>query len=1093
MFRCSTPAARVPAPFDLSTPLPFSLLGLAIPESFRAFTRRIRVGGASCSPVRPIAFRPGLMAAIALLAACERVPASGPDGDDLLAAVSRLAPARPFVPALSIGREHGVCAPTVAGDFGSEMDCSTDAGTPTVELLEMAARAGARSRSETDAAALHASALIDLIWSGRERTALDRSISQLQRAARLSERPGAVLSDLSAALLVRAARMGEARDLLLAVEAASDAAAQSPDLPAARFNLALALHELGLVDAARSAWAAAADPPGGAWAAEAHERRAVAAAVPAPPPAPACDAPREELVHWASAARQDARTHGSERLLSEWARATLAGDPGTAQVPLACAAAIGTALEAASADASLAAAVRAIRAANGDPGATRSLAVAHLEYARARSEHRDGRPRAARERLEGILSASPAPPSGVLIAWVRAAHGAGLIAEGRAREGEAALEHAWAAAGAHRAGALAATIRFGLATAALRQGRYERARAAASEAASAFAAIGEAELEGGALYLVYDAEIALGAVRESPSSLLRALRALRPNRGSVWLHNLLHLAAEAAETDGLIATALHFQEEGVAVARRGGSAVHLAEALLGRARLRLARSDDEGAAADLAAARVELGRIEPGAIRDWLEADARLVHARTSPEPPLASLDSAVAFFDRAGVIVRLLPALIQRSVARLEAGDVTGATADLDRVAREVGEAGAGVVNDELRASLMEASRAVFDRLALLHLAEGRPEQALAAVEQGRLSPRRADDIARPPALRPAVQRETRVVSYALIADTLLAWVIAPTGVDLRRTELDRAVLARVAERARAGLELGAGEEAVRADLARLHDWAIAPLADLLDPGARELVLVADGEIAALPFAAMFDRREGRYLIERFRLRHATSVADAVRPAGRPAPASTARLLLVADPGLPAAVRAALPALPGAGREGGEVASGYPSQHVLRGEDATAAALTRALGDADVLHFAGHAVLDDARPDRSYLALAPDTDGGGAGRLTASELRRLDVRRLRLVVLSACSSMPTYQRRAGGFDGLAGAMLAAGAGGVVGSLWRVEDEATRALMTRFHTGYRASNDASAALQAAQLEMLHGPDPAHRHPAAWAAFRYLGQ
>jgi CHAT domain-containing protein len=982
----------------------------------------------------------------------------------------------------------------LAGGLGSEMECSAGASTPTVELLNLAARAGARVRSETDADALHASALIDLIWSAGDGNAMDRSIYQMQTAARVSERPGALLSDLSAAHLVRAARRSDPRDLLLAVEAATDAVALAPDLAPARFNLALALQELGLVDAAESAWSEAeAASPVRSWAVEARERRARAGVVPAPPSALACDASPEGLERWARSARQAARTHGWEHLLSEWAAATLARDPATARARLACAAAVGSALEADAGDASLAAAVRAIRAADGDSGATRALAVAHREYSRSRAEHRDGRPRAARERLEAILSASPVPRSDVLIAWARAAHGAALIADGRPHEGESALEEAWASAGVHRDGALAATIRFGLATAALRQGAYERARMAASEAAPAFRAIGEAELEGGALYLVYDAEIALGAGRDAPASLVRALRALRPHRGSVWLHNLLHLAAEAADSDGLVATALHFQEEGVAVARRAGSAVHLAEALLGRARLRLARGDEAGARADLAAARVEIERIEPGAIREWLEADARLVGSRAAAEPALEELDSAVAFFDRTGVVVRLLPALVQRAEARMAARDVAGATEDLERVARGVRGAGDGVVSDELRASLFEASRGVFDRLALLHLAEGRSEEALDVVERGRLSLSRSS--AHPVGVDAAARfagRGTRVVSYALVADTLLAWVIAPSGVHLRRTDLDRTLLARVAAAARTGLELGVDADIVRADLARLHDWFVAPLEGLLDTETRELVLVADGEIAALPFAAMFERRTGRYLIERVSLRHATSVADAAPPASRATPGATPRLLLVADPWLPAAARATLPALPGAGREGGEVASGYPNRRLLRGADATAAALADALGDAEVLHFAGHAVLDNARPERSYLVLAPEPGATAPGMITAAELRHLDVGRLRLVVLSACSSMPSYHRRAGGFDGLAGALLASGAGGVVGSLWRVEDDATRLLMTRFHARYRVNGQPSDALRAAQLEMLYGPDPAHRHPAAWAAFRYAG-
>jgi CHAT domain-containing protein len=69
---------------------------------------------------------------------------------------------------------------------------------------------------------------------------------------------------------------------------------------------------------------------------------------------------------------------------------------------------------------------------------------------------------------------------------------------------------------------------------------------------------------------------------------------------------------------------------------------------------------------------------------------------------------------------------------------------------------------------------------------------------------------------------------------------------------------------------------------------------------------------------------------------------------------------------------------------------------------------------------------------------------------------------------------------------------LAAGAGGVVGSLWDVNDSRTQHLMVTFHRAYIDSNDAPAALREAQLAMMNSHDPELRSPATWAAFRYAG-
>jgi CHAT domain-containing protein len=144
------------------------------------------------------------------------------------------------------------------------------------------------------------------------------------------------------------------------------------------------------------------------------------------------------------------------------------------------------------------------------------------------------------------------------------------------------------------------------------------------------------------------------------------------------------------------------------------------------------------------------------------------------------------------------------------------------------------------------------------------------------------------------------------------------------------------------------------------------------------------------------------------------------------------------------------------------------------------------------MVHFAGHAVFDDARPERSYLVLAPSRDDA-SGRLTAAELARLDLRRVRLVVLSACRTTRTGHSRGAGYSGLSGALLAAGASGTIGSTWDVDDRSTGELMAAFHDAHRRGMNPRDALRAAQLTLLRSRDPRLRTPAAWAGFRYAGR
>jgi CHAT domain-containing protein len=144
------------------------------------------------------------------------------------------------------------------------------------------------------------------------------------------------------------------------------------------------------------------------------------------------------------------------------------------------------------------------------------------------------------------------------------------------------------------------------------------------------------------------------------------------------------------------------------------------------------------------------------------------------------------------------------------------------------------------------------------------------------------------------------------------------------------------------------------------------------------------------------------------------------------------------------------------------------------------------------MVHYGGHALFDDERPARSRLVLAPARGERGPASLTADEISRLHLPHLRLVVLAACETLRSRSGRSGGFAGLSSAFLAAGAQGVVGNLWRVDDRAAEAVADRFYEAYRGTGGGAEALASAQRQMLRSSDPALRSPAAWAGFRYAG-
>jgi CHAT domain-containing protein len=376
-----------------------------------------------------------------------------------------------------------------------------------------------------------------------------------------------------------------------------------------------------------------------------------------------------------------------------------------------------------------------------------------------------------------------------------------------------------------------------------------------------------------------------------------------------------------------------------------------------------------------------------------------------------------------------------------------------------------------------------------MLKLAAGDTTGALVALEHGRVSfaPAAA---AGERSGRPHTAPGTVGLEYALIGDTLLVWTVSGSDVRLARVRVDRDSLARVIERTRIAVARGEDESRLRLRLAWLYDAVVRPVAARLGPAETRLTVVADGGVPTDLFAALFDTRAGRYLIQDHPLVFAPTLPTAARQA--PKPGGEPGVLIAANPAFSSREYPGLKGLPEADVEADSVAAFYSAPVRLRGAEVTPRAVEAAVRRAVVFHFAGHAVFDDDNPDRSHLVLAPDPGGVHGGSLTATTLSAMDWSGVRLVVLSACETLPSRRGRSGGFAGFAAALLGAGAGGVVGSSWSVEDRSSRHLMVEFHRAYRTSGDGAGALRVAQLQLLNSSDATLRSPTAWAAFRYAG-
>ena len=144
-------------------------------------------------------------------------------------------------------------------------------------------------------------------------------------------------------------------------------------------------------------------------------------------------------------------------------------------------------------------------------------------------------------------------------------------------------------------------------------------------------------------------------------------------------------------------------------------------------------------------------------------------------------------------------------------------------------------------------------------------------------------------------------------------------------------------------------------------------------------------------------------------------------------------------------------------------------------------------------VHFATHGYLDTARAGLSAIVLSMFDE---QGKPQDGFLRTHDIYNLKLpaelVVLSACETGLGKDVKGEGIEGLTRGFMYAGARRVVVSLWNVNDKATAELMQHLYTGMlRSSKTPAAALRAAQIEMLRLPQ--WRSPYFWAAFVMQGE
>jgi CHAT domain-containing protein/tetratricopeptide (TPR) repeat protein len=931
---------------------------------------------------------------------------------------------------------------------------------------------------------------------------IERGIAALQEAADRPSPSAQVLSDLSAAYLVRASLDRQPQDFTKALEYADRAVKADPRLAEALFNRAYALERLSLADDARQAWQEylKIDPHSG-WADEANAHLRSSA-----PGSPRSSI--EQKRRLAEVARSGdrggiravveewpdlAREWTQDQLLVEWSRDVLERRRIDADAALAGLRVVAQQLAATTQDRFLSDAIEVARLATDDTGATyasalQSIQAGSMDYGEDRIAESVVKFQSALPALQRLHSPFELT-SRLNLAIGRYTSGDFVNARNMVEPVIAAAQerHFLRLAGsALRMRGLIKGVSGDLA------GASEDYRMAVAALVTARDYDGEAAARA---ILAEDLDM-IGESRLAWADFGKGLQLLPFVRERRSRHTVLQLVSQAAVRQGDLEAAQYFQRSVLDNAMRWGRPLAVLNARMFQADILRESGDLDGAARELDIAYRSLGDVSDHqlAARDaaLIQLAKGEVQLARRPAEAVAFLTDALAFFQQTKRNWLMARVLLGRARAQVHAGREDLAEMDLASGIDLFERQRSSIADEALRGASFEQPWDLYSEMIRLQVRRNRPDRALAFAERGRartlvesISTSAATTYVNPAVARAGLPQSVACLYYVALDDRFLVWVLTRSQLRFVQTPAVGSEVTHLLSRFHA--EIAAGPGYASPTLARLYDILIRPAVNSIPKGAQ-LVIVPDGILHEVPFAALLRADRGPYLIEEHSIQITPSMTVLLEATRKQMPRADTSVLVFGNP--LASEGSELPALPEAEAEARDVAALYAKADLFVGKDATKDAFLSGAGDHAVVHFAGHAIANATRPDLSRLVVAGPDESSRT--LTAREIAMHDFRATRLVVLAACRTNAGRIRRGEGVFSLARPFLAAGVQTVVATLWDVDDHASRRLLVAFHRALPKAGSPAEALRRAQLELIHDSDSTLRNPAAWSGFASIG-
>ncbi|XP_044170137.1 tetratricopeptide repeat protein 28-like [Acropora millepora] len=262
-------------------------------------------------------------------------------------------------------------------------------------------------------------------------------------------------------------------------------------------------------------------------------------------------------------------------------------------------------------------------------------------------------------------------------------------------------------------------------------------------------------------------------------------------------------------------------------------------------------------------------------------------------------------------------------------------------------------------------------------------------------------------------------------------------------------------------------------------YDAVIGPIEDLLGPEDDELVIVSDGALCFIPWAAV---------IESIRICIVPSLKSYQLISSAPKGYhKKTGALLVGNP-CSKQLKKPLEPLPCAQKEV-EMIAAILNTRPLIGKEATKAEVMKRMSLVGLIHIAAH-----GNEVTGQIALSPNPGWTQFPKEEDYILKMSDVQaanlRARLVVLSCCHSGRGRILKGEGVVGIARAFLAAGARSVLVALWAIDDKATKEFMQHFYQHLKEGKTASAAVHQSMKSLRESEECSEMW--YWAPFQLIG-